>query len=432
MPRTKTSAHATDQDRELAHRIGQRIREARHRSGLTQQQLAGERYTKAYVSALETGIARPSMVALNFIAERLSLPASHFIDETHPVWTRLEVDMKLAAGDWQGAFDGYRDLLDAQPDESSRADLLRGLAEASARLDRGKEAIAAASEAARLYSDAMRDVDAALARYWLAYGLYQSDNEPDARSLLTALLEQVRGGLQVEPDFEMRLLTSLAAVESRTGNSARALAYLEEARGLATDLDDRRRAAFLFNLAIGYREVGDFEAAIRAGTQGMALYRAAGAIFESARIENDLALAFLATGQVERARELATDARSQIEATGDERWLAAVSDTEAQVALASGDPDAALALAARARDYAARSGNEIVQLAAMLTEARALRAADRLDEAEARFAEAAAVARTSRAPARLREVLRDWADLRAEVGDHRGAYELTSEALTVN
>ena len=52
MPRTRTGARATDKDRELAHRIGQRIREARHRAGLTQQQLAGDRYTKAYVSAL--------------------------------------------------------------------------------------------------------------------------------------------------------------------------------------------------------------------------------------------------------------------------------------------------------------------------------------------------------------------------------------------
>jgi len=42
------------------------------------------------------------------------------------------------------------------------------------------------------------------------------------------------------------------------------------------------------------------------------------------------------------------------------------------------------------------------------------------------------VARASRVPARLREVLREWADLRAEAGDHRGAYELTSEALAVN
>jgi transcriptional regulator with XRE-family HTH domain len=432
MPRTKTTARATESDRELAHRIGQRIREARHRAGLTQQQVAGDRYTKAYVSALETGIARPSMVALNHIAERLNLPASHFIDEAHPAWTRLEVDMQLAAGEWQVAADGYRALLEDSPDEASRADLLRGLAEGLARLDRGKEAIAAASEAARLYGLASRDGDAALARYWLAYGLYQSDNEPDARSLLNALLEQVRSGLNVEPDFEMRLLTSLAAVESRAGQAPRALAYLEEARGLAADLDDRRRAAFLFNLAIGYREVGDFEAAIRAGTQGMALYRAAGAIFESARIENDLALAYLAVGQVDRARELASDARAQIESTGDERWLAAVADTEAQVALAAGDTAGALRLAADARDYAARSGNELASLAAMLTEARALRADGQLAVAEQRFADAAALARSSRVPLRLREVLREWADLRADAGDHRGAYELSSEALAVN
>ena len=432
MPRTRTTARATEKDRDLARRIGHRIREARHRAGLTQQQLAGDRYTKAYVSALETGIARPSMVALSYLSDRLGLPASHFIDEAHPAWTRLEVDMRLAAGDWQAAADGYRALLDDTGDDAMRADLLRGVAEASARLDLGKDAIAAASEAVRIYTANGRETDAALARYWLAYGLYQSDNEIDARSVLTALLEQVRGGLSVEPDFEMRLLTSLAAVESRAGQAPRALTYLEEARGLAADLDDRRRAAFLFNLAISYREVGDFEAAIRSGTQGMALYRAAGAVFESARIENDLALAYLATGHVERAQELVTDARRQIEETGDERWMASVVDTEAQVALASGDIDEALRLAGSARDYATRSGNEFAGLMAMLTEARALRRSGRAEEAETRFAEAAAVARASRARNRLREVLREWADLRAEAGDHRGAYELSSEALTVN
>ena len=112
--------------------------------------------------------------------------------------------------------------------------------------------------------------------------------------------------------------------------------------------------------------------------------------------------------------------------------MAAVVDTEAQVALASGDVDAALQLAGTARDFASRSGNEFGGLMAMLTEARALRRAGRAEEAETRFAEAAAVARASRIPARLREVLREWADLRAEAGDHRGAYELTSEALAVN
>src|SRR5918999_3556119 len=144
MPRTRTGARATtDQDRALAKHIGQRLRAARHRAGLTQQQLAGERYTKAYVSALETGIARPSMVALRYLSERLGLPASHFIDEGHPAWTRPEGDMRLASGDWEAAADGYRTLLADVTDDAGRVDLLRGLAEASARLDRGKEAVAA-------------------------------------------------------------------------------------------------------------------------------------------------------------------------------------------------------------------------------------------------------------------------------------------------
>lgn len=429
MPRTKLIARPTAEDAELAKRIGSRIREARLRAGLTQQRLAGERYTKAYISALETGIARPSMVALSYLSERLHLAPSHFLDTRNPAWGRLQTDLQLASGEWQAAADGYADLLDHAPDDQARAEVLRGRAEALARMDRGKEAVGAAAEAVHLFLDLGREADAALSRYWLSYGLYLSDNEADARSLLRALLEQVRGGLRVEPDFEMRVLVALASVDSRDGQHERSLAYLEEARGLAEDLDDRRRATFLVGLAISYRELGDVEAAIRVGTQALGLFRSAGAVLESATIENDLALAYLAAGNVNRAGELASGARAQAESSGDERLLAAILETEAQVALASGARDEALELAARARVLARSTGNQKAELAAMLTEARALREAGQADVAEARYNEAAALARDGQAAGRVREVLREWADLRASVGDHRGAYELTSEAL---
>jgi hypothetical protein len=155
-------------------------------------------------------------------------------------------------------------------------------------------------------------------------------------------------------------------------------------------------------------------------------------VVDSARIENDLALAYLAVGNLARARELAAESRVQIEAAGDERWLAAVIETEAQIALAEGDLDRALSLAGEATSHGQQSGNELAQMDAMLTAARALRAAGRGEEAERRFAAAADLARSARVPHRLREVLRDWADMRAEGGDHRGAYELTTEALAVN
>jgi tetratricopeptide (TPR) repeat protein len=432
MPRTKTAARATEQDAELARQIGGRLREARRRAGLTQQQLAGERYTKAYISALETGIARPSMVALNYLSERLGLAPSHFLDEPIPAWTRLEVDMQLASGQWVAAAEGYGRLLESIVDDQARAEVLRGRAEALVRLDRGREAVTAAAEAARIFGGLGRAADEALARYWLAYGLYLSDAETDARSMLTGLLERVRAGLRVEPDFEMRLLMALAAVESRTGNYAESLAYLEAARGMADDLDDRRRAMFLYNLAISYRETGDVEAAIRSGTQGLALLRAVGSGFESAQIENDLAMAYLATGNVARAAELAQEARQEFERAGDDRYLSAVLDTEAQVALARGEADDALAIARQARAMAETTGNRAVALTAMLTEARALRARGSGDEAEERYAAAAAVAREGQVASRIREVLREWAGMRAESGDHRGAYELTNEALAVN
>jgi tetratricopeptide (TPR) repeat protein len=432
MPRTKTAARATEHDAALARQIGSRIRESRRRAGMTQQQLAGDRYTKAYVSALETGIARPSMVALSYLSERLGLPPSHFLDEQTPAWTRLEVDMQLASGEWEAAAAGYANLLGDAVDDQTRAEVLRGQAEALVRVDRGREAVPAAAEAARIFNSLGRIGDEALARYWLAYGLYLSDAEADARSMLTGLLERVRAGLKVEPEFEMRLLMALAAVESRMGNHAQSLAHLEAARGMSDDLDDRRRAMFLFNLAISYRETGDLEAAIRSGTQGLALLRAAGSSFESAQIENDLAMAYLATGNLGRARELAAEAHREFEDAGDERYLSAVLDTEAQVALAGGDHAHALELARRAAGLARASGNRAVELAAMLTEARALRAGGDGGTAESRYADAATIAREGTVPSRLREVLREWAGLRAEAGDHRGAYELTNEALAVN
>ena len=431
MPRTRVAPSSTAPDSALAQQIGARIREARKRSGLTQQQLAGDRYTKAYVSALETGIARPSMVALRYLAERLSLPPSHFLDEQNPTWSRLAVDMTLAAGDWQAAADGYASLLDAPLDDQARAEVLRGRAEALARLDNGKEAVAAAAESARLFGSLGRISDEALARYWLAYGLYLSDQEADAQSLLSSLLERVRAGLKVEPDFEMRLLMALAAVASRSGDYARSLSFLETARGLAEDLDDRRRAMFLFNLAISYQETGDLEAAIRTGTQGLALLRSAGAVFESAQIENTLAMAYLATGNLERAAELADEARVAFEEVGDERYLCAVLDTDAQVALAQGRLHDAATIARRAIEMARATGNRGVELTAMLTEARAQRALSDADGAEARYAEAADLARAGHSAGRTREVLREWAELRAALGDHRGAYELTREALAV-
>src|SRR5919109_2679793 len=109
---TKLRRRVVVDDRPLARSIGGRLRQARLAAGLTQQQLAGDRYTKAYISALENGIAKPSMAALNYIAPRLGTTASEILSDPTVAWARIEADLALASGEWLQAHDAYVALLE--------------------------------------------------------------------------------------------------------------------------------------------------------------------------------------------------------------------------------------------------------------------------------------------------------------------------------
>ena len=127
MARTSKTRPRID-DSPLAREMGERLRRARLSAGMTQQQLADGRFTKAYVSALENGLSRPSMAALRFFSGRLGIPASSLINDQSVGWHRLEADLALASGRWDEATDAYRQLLDGEHTNEARAELLRGLA----------------------------------------------------------------------------------------------------------------------------------------------------------------------------------------------------------------------------------------------------------------------------------------------------------------
>ncbi|MGZ6265940.1 MAG: helix-turn-helix domain-containing protein, partial [Candidatus Limnocylindrales bacterium] len=210
----------------LARQIGERLRRTRLAAGLTQQQLAEGRYTKAYVSALENGLSRPSMAALNFFSNRLAIPASKLINDEPAAWARLEADLALASGRWDDAIAAYRDLLESTVTREARAELMSGLAEALIREGKGREATPFAAEAARIFHAANREAEAALSEYWLSAAHYLQENGAEAKALLQSLLSRVRAGLRVEPDFELRLVMALSSNESREDNHVAALAYL--------------------------------------------------------------------------------------------------------------------------------------------------------------------------------------------------------------
>lgn len=419
-------------DSPLARQIGERLRRTRLAAGLTQQQLAEGRYTKAYVSALENGLSRPSMAALNYLSDRLGIPASKLINDEPAAWARLEADLALASGRWDDAIAAYRDLLESAVTREARAELMSGLAEALIRVGKGREATAFAAEAARIFHSANREPEAALSEYWLSAAQYQQENGAEAKALLQTILSRVRAGMRVEPDFELRLVMALSSNESREGNHGAALAYLEEVRGLAGSLDDRRRAHYLFDLAYSYRETGDFEAAVRSGIASLELYRRVEADRDAASLENDLALSFLALGNMGKAAELAASAHGKLESLGDDWWLAHVVETQARIALAGGAADRAAASAQEALAIADRAGNVTASVEALLTLARAQAALGENEAALEANRRAGELARQLGNKSLVRKALRDWADALAAAGQHEQAFAIMREALAVS
>ena len=54
-------------------RLGERVRSLRVAAGLTQTQLAGERFSKEYISQIERGKTRPTESTVAWLAERLGV-----------------------------------------------------------------------------------------------------------------------------------------------------------------------------------------------------------------------------------------------------------------------------------------------------------------------------------------------------------------------
>ncbi len=406
-----------------------RLRTARLRAGLTQARLAEGRYTKAYISALENGLSRPSIAALDFLAGRLGVSTTELLGDGAGRWSRVEADLRLAAGDWQAALDAYDRLLAEETHPMRRAEIQRGRAEALCRLDRPAEAVTAGAEAAVAFTAVGMPAQAALARYWQASGLYQVENTEESRALLRGVLDVARGGAAVEPDLEVRALIALAMIDSRDGHPERALTYLGEARAQVDALDDWRRGVFLESLAISYRESGDYEAAVSTATQAIAYFRAAEDALEVAILDNELALTHLALGTLERARAHASAAHERLAGLGNSTRLANILETEAQVALALDDPVAADRFALEAIEAAGTTGNHKAGISAALTRGRIARRLGEPDRAVAILEAAIAAAREHGRSAQLRDCLVELSEVVAARGDAQRAYELVREAL---
>src|SRR5438552_18063940 len=94
MPETTATQHrATAAQAGL--RLGERLRQLRVAAGLTQTDLAGERFSKEYVSQIERGKTRPTRETIEWLAVKLGVDAG-FLEKGVSADERSRVEAMLS------------------------------------------------------------------------------------------------------------------------------------------------------------------------------------------------------------------------------------------------------------------------------------------------------------------------------------------------
>src|SRR5215470_18086013 len=80
MPMRETASRTARRTSPEGIRLGERLRQLRIAAGLTQSELAGERFSKEYVSQIERGKTRPTRETIAWLAARLGVDAGYLAE----------------------------------------------------------------------------------------------------------------------------------------------------------------------------------------------------------------------------------------------------------------------------------------------------------------------------------------------------------------
>src|ERR671937_2049313 len=328
-------------------RLGERLRQLRVSAGMTQTELAGDRFSKEYVSQIERGKTRPTRETIKWLAEQLGVDAGYLANGVSSD-ERSRVDSALARA--EALIEGRRNLEAIESFDEIRAAVLatgipelevRALAgEATARMREGqvREAIELLDRSRSLAErEGFSDVERAdvlfrlgVARYKVssiqtAIGLFDEALRLAERSQLPcdhlrsnilawrsrchrrrrdleAAREDVERALELAEGLNDRHTTAdiffqASIIADREGHWVLARSYAERAKAIYEELEDQRNLGRLVNNLGGINFLlGHADEAVALLKQAFRLHLEAGSDAEAANAVSSLADVHLKTG----------------------------------------------------------------------------------------------------------------------------------------
>ncbi|HEX3807939.1 MAG TPA: tetratricopeptide repeat protein [Gaiellaceae bacterium] len=425
-------------------RLGERLRQLRVAAGLTQTDLAGERFSKEYISQIERGKTRPTADTVDWLALRLGVDAG-FLASGASADERARAETILARADalsqehrFEESIEEYTRSLPSVLGTGAAELRVRALnGEAMARAQNGdvQSALALLAESRSLVEgEDFSDVDRAEVLYRLGVCRYKLSSISTSVALFAEALSLAeRSGL---PCDELRL--NVFAWRSRCYRRQRdyeaAREDVERALELAEALRDARALApVYFQASVLAERAGHWVLARTYAEKSKAHYEEVADRGNVGRLLNNLGAMDFLLGNPEEAIERFKEAYAiALEVDRDEDAAGAVSSL-AQVHLRTGDPKRAEEQARHALEIIGTRDDMLDEVGnARLVLGRALLEQDRLDEAESAFVEAEdAFAQLSSASHRAAAWIAQG-DLATRRGDERRAavlFRRAAEAL---
>ena len=424
--------------------LGERVRQLRIARGLTQTDLAGDRFSKEYVSQIERGKTRPTAETVEWLAGRLGVDAS-FLEIGVSSSERERVESVIARAEAHieaGAYDQtVAELAEVEPALQTVAapelELRALLAESWARMYRGeiRQAVKLLDRARGLAEGAsFTDVDRAQVLYHLACCRFKLNSISTASALYTQALELAeRSALPAD-----RLRSHIYEWRSRCYQRQRdwhaAREDAERALELAEGLNDRHTMGHVyFQYSLIAERTGNWVLARSYAEKAKAIYEEFRDQSNVGKLLNEIGALNFQLGKPDEAVKYLKEAFKVLIDAGDDTDAARVISSLAQVHLRTGKVELAEEQSRKALDMLGGRVDHLDEIGnAQLVLGRALLEQERLDEAEELFAAAeSSFDQLSSASHRAAAWIAQG-DLAARRGDDRRAsklYRRAAEAL---
>jgi tetratricopeptide (TPR) repeat protein len=442
-----TNSDAAIRSRSAAHsglRLGERLRQLRVAAGLTQSELAGERFSKEYVSQIERGKTRPTRETIEWLAVRLGVDAGFLANgvatdergRLEGALARAEALVEGARNDEAAA--EYESLVPAArsmgvPELAVRA--LTGAGRTQMRLGALRPALDLLNEARALVEGGtFSDLERAEVFYALGVCRYHLNSVQTSLGLLNEALSLAERSGMPSDSLRSGILSWRSRCWRRMRDYEAAREDIERALQLAEDADDPRTigAAFFQASLVADRE-GHWVLARSYAEKAKAAYEELSDRVHVGRLTNNLGGLNFLLGKTDEAVALLKEAFSIALDNGLDQDAAQAISSLAQINLRTGDVSKAEEQAGHAiellkghEDYLDETGN------AQLVLGRALLEQDRLDDAEVAFKAAEASFEQLGSASHRAAAWVARGDLAARRGDDRLAahlYRTAAEAL---